>query len=162
MDDVEVVERQVFERDAHGSPGAWLLRELELDPKATTGVAQEQIELGAAVRPPEERFTIPAHTEDLLQAEPLPRCPQLRVRLQARPIDEHAEQRKKVGPALNFVENHEALERPQHKFGIGQPGEIGRRLEVEEMRRYAALSKLTCPMSADVSRCQPKSPAGAD
>ena len=51
--------------------------------------------------------------------------------LRAGTVREDAQELEDVGQAVDFVQNHETLERPQFQPGIVQPREIGGILEVE-------------------------------
>ena len=53
-------------------------------------------------------------------------------------VSEYAKQREHFGKSLDLVQDHESPQRPQLESGIGQPGEVGRILEVEPCRRTAA------------------------
>jgi hypothetical protein len=53
-----------------------------------------------------------------------------------RPVDQHAEHFEQLGQALRLVEDHEVRQTLQRSHGSGQPANVDRVLEVEELRRH--------------------------
>jgi hypothetical protein len=52
-----------------------------------------------------------------------------------RPVREHAQDREELGAALHLVEHDQTLEPLEGEHRLPEPGEVGRRLEVEALDR---------------------------
>ena len=79
IDDVQVVESQVFQGDAHGWGQSRGILALELNADATPVLEQEQVQFGAAVCAPEVSFVWRHRVHCFFEGIALPRSAQLRV-----------------------------------------------------------------------------------
>src|SRR3954447_16048272 len=75
VDDEQMAKTEVVQRGRHRAGHRRLRGQLELDPPSFVPAYDEKIELGAAVRGPEEALFAPEIEDgrDLLQREPFPR-----------------------------------------------------------------------------------------
>ena len=111
IDDVDVIEGQILERDPHRPRRVRGVPELELEAQPSSASQNQQVELRAGMGPVEVRVPFRVQQADhLIQCESFPRCAELGVRQHIMPRAKSQEQVQQSGvPEVDAWRLDEAL-----------------------------------------------------